>query len=242
EGNQTSAADSSSFIKKINAWFWLDAVDVKIDSPVEGAVVTLGDSITDGVHSTLNADHRWPDFLSDRLNESNSSLNMSVLNAGISGNRILRDTVTHGVKVLDRLNRDVFSRSGVTDVILLEGINDIGGLPHTFDANQIISGMKRIIELAHEHGLKIYGGTPTPFQGARPGYYTARGEKTREAVNDWIRSGGAFDGVIDFDKALRDPNHPLRLLPKYDSGDHLHPNDSGYKAMAEAVDLSMLAK
>ncbi|HET7629477.1 MAG TPA: SGNH/GDSL hydrolase family protein [Bacillales bacterium] len=236
EGNQTNGA---AFHKKVNAWFWLDGVDVKVDRPVDGAVVVLGDSITDGVHSTLNANHRWPDFLAERLHANGSS--MSVLNAGISGNQFLQDTVRHGESALERLNRDVLTRSGVTDVILLEGINDIG-ISHNFHAQEIIFGMKEIIQEAHGHGLNIYIGTLLPFEGARPGYYTPQGEKTREALNEWIRTSGAFDGVIDFEKALRDPEHPLHLLPAYDSGDHLHPSDAGYKAMAEAVDLSMLQK
>ncbi|HEU5138970.1 MAG TPA: SGNH/GDSL hydrolase family protein [Bacillales bacterium] len=240
-GNHTEEAKASSFKTKVNAWFWIDGVDVKAKRSVKGAVVTLGDSITDGYNSTLNANHRWPDFLAKRFNEGPLGQQMAVLNEGISGNEILDNSATAGVSALARLDRDVFSQTGVTDVILLEGINDIGHYPHTYDADKIISGMKQIIAQAHAHGLKIYGGTLTPFKGAGGGYYTPRGEQTRLTVNHWIRTSGAFDGVIEFDKAIRDPEHPHQMLPKYDSGDHLHPNDAGYKAMAEAINLSMLS-
>jgi lysophospholipase L1-like esterase len=207
---------------------------------VKGAIVTLGDSITDGHSSTLNANHRWPDYLAERIQRQGKGRQYSVLNSGISGNKILRDSPVYGVNALARLDRDVLTQSGATHVILLEGINDIGHEPHTFDANKIIAGMKQIVDQVHASGLKVYGGTLTPFEGTTiEGYYTEEGEQTRQEVNRWIRTGGYFDGVIDFDKALRDPENPLRLKPEFDSGDHLHPNDKGYKAMAEAVNLSL---
>lgn len=239
-GNHTADSRGSSYKTRVNAWFWLDGIDVAANPSVKGAVVTLGDSITNVGRSTLNANDRWPDFLARRFNQLPVTQRMSVLNAGISSNEILDRAPEGGVSALARVDRDVFSQTGVKDVILLEGINDIGHSPHTFDANQLISGMKQIITQAHAHGLKIYGGTLTPFKGTiYKGFYSAKGEKTREAVNHWIRTSHAFNGVIDFDKALRDPAHPLHLLPKYDSGDHLHPNDAGCKAMADAVDLSI---
>lgn len=239
-GNHTADSHGSSYRTKVNAWFWLDGIDVAANPAVKGAVVTLGDSITNVGRSTLNANDRYPDYLARRFNQLPVNERMSVLNAGISSNEILDRAPQGGVSALARVNRDVFSQTGVKDVILLEGINDIGHYPHTFDAKKIISGMKQIIAQAHAHHLKIYGGTLTPFKGTiYKGFYTAKGEKTREAVNRWIRTSHAFDGVIDFDKALRDPNHPLRLAPKYDSGDHLHPNDAGCKAMADAIKLSM---
>ena len=165
---------------------------------------------------------------------------MSVLNEGISGNRIFTDSATKGESALHRLHREVFGQTGVTDVILFEGINDIRHGPDTYDAEKMIEGMNQIIERTHARGLKIYGGTLVPFGGS--GLYTPQGEETRQAVNHWIRTSGAFDGFVDFDKAVRDPVNPNRFLPAYDSGDHLHPNDAGYEAMARAVDLSMLRR
>jgi lysophospholipase L1-like esterase len=168
-----------------------------------------------------------------------------VADAGISGNRVLNDSLCCGVSALTRFARDALDIPGVRDIILLEGINDIGfgalrptpGL-NPASAAQIIAGYQQLIGLAHALGLKIFGATLPPYQGC--GYYTAAGEAKREAVNAWIRAGGAFDGVVDFDAALRDPADPLRLNPAYDSGDHLHPDDAGYRAMADAVSLSAL--
>lgn len=244
------AADSSAaaFSDSQTSYFWVTEVDVARSSDSSGSVVTLGDSITDGVHSTLDANTRWPDYLARRLLELPQGQRESVLDAGISGNRILNDSPCCGVKATDRLERDVYSEAGVKDVILLEGINDIGfsqlddsqTKPHTnVSADQIIAGMKRIIQRTHEKGLKIYGGTLTPFKGVD--YYSKAGEKKREAVNDFIRNSGQFDGVIDFDAATRDPANPNRLLPVYDSGDHLHPNSKGYEAMANAIDPTLFA-
>lgn len=236
DGNHATDTDASSFNTQVNSWFWLVGVDVIANHAVKGAIVTLGDSITDASHSTLNTNRRWPDFLAKRINEGPLSQRMSVLNAGISGNKILEDSPTGGISALERLERDVFSQIGVTDIVLLEGINDIMQNPG-IRADEIISGMEQIIRRSYAHGLNIYGGTIMPFKGTSS--YSAQTEQTRQAVNHWIRMSGAFDGVIDFDKALSDPEEPLRLLPKYDPGDHLHPNDAGTQAMADAVDLSM---
>jgi lysophospholipase L1-like esterase len=175
-----------------------------------------------------------------------------VLNAGIGGNRILHDgrggfRTTFGVSALARFDRDVLAQPGVKYVIVLLGINDIGhaGTPDVpsseeVSADEIIAGLRQIIERAHTHGLRIFGATLTPFEGTVfPGYYSAAKEAKRQAVNQWIRGGKAFDGVIDFDQAVRDPEHPARMLPGYDSGDHLHPGDAGMKAMGEAIDLAL---
>ena len=226
--------------------FWLADVEVTASERI-GAVVTIGDSITDGFNSTPDANHRWPDFLSQRLNAKHGNGKMAVLNQGISGNRLLHDIF--GPDALARYDRDVLAQAGVTHVVVLEGINDIG-LPGAFvpaaeavSAAEIIVGLDQLVERAHEKGLKIFGGTLTPFEGTIfPGYFSPEKEAKRQAVNDWIRTSGAFDAVIDFDVATRDPSHPTRLLPAYDSGDHLHPNDTGYKAMADFVDLSLFRK
>ena len=160
-----------------------------------------------------------------------------MLNAGISGNRVLHDK--EGSNALARLDRDVLVQSGARYLIVLVGINDIG-FPGAVTAAEIIAGHRQIIDRAHAMGLKVYGGTLTPFQAFLPGlYYTANGEAKRQAVNQWIRTSKAYDAVIDFDKAIRDPSNPATIRPAYDSGDNLHPNDAGYKAMADAIDLSL---
>jgi lysophospholipase L1-like esterase len=206
------------------------------------AVVALGDSITDGYCSTVDANHRWPDYLSLRLNAKNAKNGMAVLNQGISGNRLLHDKF--GPDALARYDRDALTQAGVTHIIVLEGINDIG-LPGAFalpaeevSADEIIDGLQQLIERAHERRLMILGGTLTPFEGTTfPGYYTPAGELKRQTVNAWIRTKADFDAVIDFDQVVRDPRHPTRLLPAYDCGDHLHPNDAGYQAMADSINL-----
>lgn len=232
-GNHVSD-DTSAFKTKEEAWFWLDGVDVVADPSVKGGLVVVGSSIANGNHSTVNANHRWPDYLAKRF--STSEVKMSVLNAGISANQLINSHSDKGENALARLERDVYSQTGVKAVILNQGLNDIRHYPE-YDADKIIERMRQVINSVHGQGLKIYGGTLTPFKGS--GMYTSKKEKTRQEVNDWIRTSGEFDGVIDFDKALRDPEEPERFLPKYDAGDHLHPNDLGYKKMAESVDLSM---
>jgi len=215
-------------------WFFLARVEVTAPANTE-AVVTLGDSITDGTASGTDTNNRWPDHLARRLLSAN--LKLAVLNAGIGGNRVLGDG--NGVSALARFDRDVLAQPGVRHVIVLEGINDIGGardnpLP---GARDLIAAHRQLIERAHAHGLKIYGATLTPFEGAN--YYTAGGEAKRQALNDWIRTGKAYDAVFDFDAAVRDPSHPARTLPQYDAGDHLHLNAAGYKVVADAIDLSV---
>jgi len=223
--------------------FVLSSVDV-LAARGTGAVVAFGDSITDGYGSTVDAHHRWPDFLSLRLNAHGGSDGIAVLNQGISGNRLLHDVV--GPNASARFDRDVLAQPGVTRVIVLEGINDIG-LPGTLGrpaeevtADEIIGGLQQLIERAHEHQILIFGGTLTPFEGTTfRGYYTPAGELKRQAVNAWIRTRADFDAVIDFDQAVLDPTHPTQMLPAFDSGDHLHPNDAGYKAMADCIDLAL---
>jgi lysophospholipase L1-like esterase len=227
--------------------FFLTDVEVE-DSRDASAIVTLGDSITDGTASTPDTNHRWPNFLADRLQASrhDHDRDLGVLDQGISGNRILHDIA--GTNALARLDRDVLSQSGVRYVTVLLGINDIGfsGVPGFTDqavsADDIIAGLMQIIERAQARGLRIYGCTLTPFEGTFPGYYSPEGEIKRETVNEWIRTSDAYDAVIDFDKAVRDPSHPTRMLAAYDSGDHLHPNDAGYMAMANAIDLSLFSQ
>jgi lysophospholipase L1-like esterase len=241
-GNHAGRASADAFTTTNGAWYFLDDVDVRA---ADGAVVAFGDSITDGYQSAVGANARWPNDLARRLQAAGQA--RAVVDEGISGNRLLHDSACSGESGLGRFARDVAGRSGARYVILLEGINDIGDsqdpdsgctAPNTnVSAAQIIAGDQRIIVAAHAAGLKIFGATLTPFQGSA--YYSAAGEAKREAVNRWIRTSHAFDGVIDFDRAVRDPAAPLELAPAYDSGDHLHPNDAGYQAMANKISLTM---
>jgi len=203
------------------------------------AVVTLGDSITDGYNSTVDADARWPDQLA-RVLVSRYGNKVAVSNAGISGNRVLNDAF--GPNALARFDRDVLTQAGVRYVTVLEGINDLGfsvaiAPGQEVSAQQVINGYRQLIARAHERGLAIYGCTLTPFKGAA--YYSDAGEAKREAINAFIRSGGEFDAVIDFDEVVRDPQNPLAFLPTYDSGDHLHPSDAGYAAMGTSIDPAL---
>jgi lysophospholipase L1-like esterase len=198
--------------------------------------VALGDSITDGSRSTPNTNNRWPDLLAKRLAQAGGP-KLAVLNAGIAGNRVLLDNA--GPNALARFDRDVLAQTGVTHVIVMEGINDIGQgrsnpLPSAAD---LIAAHRQFIVRAHARGLKIFGATLTPFEGAN--YWTPEGEAKRATLNEWIRTGREYDGVIDFDAAVRDPNRPTKFLPQYQSGDNLHPSDAGYQAMASAIDLSL---
>jgi lysophospholipase L1-like esterase len=205
-----------------------------------GTIVAFGDSITDGWQSSGDANRRWPDVLAARLQGGPRSRRFGVLNAGIGGNRVLlggRKGI-HGQAATRRLDRDVLSRPGVRTVIVLEGINDIQQRPHQLDPARITAGLADIAARSRAHGLRVIGGTLTPFAGCA--CYSPEEEVTRQAVNDWIRGSGTFDAVTDFDAALRDPDDPHRMLPDYDSGDHLHPGDAGYEAMGNAVDLSAL--
>jgi lysophospholipase L1-like esterase len=206
-------------------------------------VVAFGDSITDGVNSSVGGNDRWPDALARRLGAL-AGPTLSVADEGIGGNRLLTATRCCGASGQARFARDALDQPGVRDVIVLEGINDIGsstGPLHSdagLTAAQVIAGYRDLIAQAHPRGVRVFGATLLPYQGA--GYYSPAGEAIREVVNAWIRTSDAFAGVIDFDAAMRDPADPLRLNPAYDSGDHLHPNDAGYQAMADAINLDML--
>jgi len=221
------------------SWFLLSRVDVATADGV-GAVVAFGDSITDGSRSTADTNNRWPDHLARRMLSAAPPLAFGVLNAGIGGNRVLNEgTYGAGINALGRFEQDVLSHAGVTHVIVLEGINDIGNARQntTPSADDVIAGHKQLIARAHARGLKIFGATLTPFWGAP--YYTEVGERKRQAVNEWIRTSKAYDGVVDFDRATRDPNDPKKIQAAFDPCDHLHFNDAGYRAMAEAIDLAL---
>lgn len=243
-GNQT-AATSLKVDSTLTTRVFLAAIQVEA-APGTRTVVAFGDSITDGDGANINADARWPDFLAQRL----APRDVAVLNAGISGARVLRDKM--GVNALARFQRDVLAQPGTRTVIVLMGINDIAWKDtplalsdESTTAQDLIAGYQQLIARAHARRVRIIGATLTPFEGALEdtpmrGYYGAGKERVRQQVNDWIRHSGAFDAVIDFDAILRDPKHPTRLLPAYDSGDHLHPGDAGNRVMAEAIDLHAL--
>lgn len=224
--------------------YLLAGIDVLADDEAQ-AIVTFGDSITDGFMSTVDANRRWPDDLAERLLDRKHRVDRTVVNEGISGNRLLHNVI--GPDALSRFDRDVLSQAHVGFVTVLLGINDIGfsaiAVPNSpfasqsVSADQMIQAYRQLITRAHAKGIKIIGATLTPFEGA--GYATAEGEAKREAANAFIRSSGEFDAVIDFDRATRDPTHPTRFAPRFDSGDHLHPNDLGYQAMADAIDLTI---
>jgi lysophospholipase L1-like esterase len=242
-GNHAMSDDAATFDgTPITCWMFVDGLDVRAPRPVQGAVVALGDSITDGEHSTPNTNQRYPDQLARRLNARRGP-SLSVVNAGIAGNTMVRTRVVGGLTMptaAARLDRDVLSQTGVTDVIVLEGINDIGD---GATAGEVIDAHAQIIAQAHALGIRIFGASLTPFGGSTAfggQYGTPEGETQRQAVNRWIRTSGAYDGVFDFDQAVADPDDPTRLRPIYDSGDHLHPNDAGLAALADAVDIDAL--
>lgn len=237
EGDFTGA-DSLPTTTSTDSLYFLMGVEVDAARSSK-AIVTLGDSITEGNRSTADANKRWPNRLAERLTARKSGFKVAVLNAGISRNRLLHGKDEDGSNALARLDSDVLVQSGARYLIVLLGINDIG-FPRAVTADEIIAGHRQIIDRAHAMGFKVYGGTLTPFQAYLPGlYYTDEGEEQRQVINQWIRTSKAYDAVIDFDKAIRDPDKPARILPAYDSGDNLHPNDAGYKAMADAIDLSL---
>ena len=236
-GDAALNTSTAPFSTQISCSLFVSGVDVRSTGPVSGTIVAFGDSITDGYQSTNNANHRWPDYLAREL-AAGPGNRLGVVNAGISGDELTvnRTPSVFGIGALARLDRDMLIQTGARDVVLMEGINDIGASDAT--AAQVIAIDKQIIEQAHAAGLKIYGGTLTPFGGSNAqyggDYGTAAGEVQRQAVNAWIRTSGAFDGVIDFDKVTRDAANPQILNPAFDA-DHLHPNDAGYQAMAQAA-------
>jgi lysophospholipase L1-like esterase len=215
-------------------WFFLARVEV-IAPPQAAAIVAIGDSITDGTASGLDRNNRWPDLLARRL--AGAGMRVAVLNAGIGGNRVLSEG--NGPSALARFDRDVLAQPGVTHVVVLEGINDIGQARSNPSpgAADLIAAHKTLIDRAHARGLRIYGATLTPFQGAN--YWTREGEAKRQALNAWIRTSQAYDAVFDFDAVVRNPEQPAQLLPQYDPGDHLHLNAAGYEAVAGSIDLAL---
>jgi lysophospholipase L1-like esterase len=235
EGDQTSAAAFEDPVSTGN-YYWLETVDVLAPAS-SSLVVALGDSITEGFRSTPNNNSTWPDVLSQRLAANKATAGIGVANMGIGGNRILRDGT--GASALARFDHDVLEQSGVKWIVMLESINDIGHAnTEPASAEDLIGGFKQIIERAHTHGIKVMGCTLPPYEGAS--YYREEGEAIREAVNDWIRTGKAFDAVADFEAATRDAADPKKLKAEFDPGDHLHLNDAGYKAMADSINLSLL--
>jgi len=237
EGDTTAKAEMAE-PTITQSYYWLAGVDVAAAADA-AVLVTFGDSITDGARSTSETNHSWPALLAARLAAGKETAKIGVANMGIGGNRVLRDG--SGASALARWDRDVLSQPGVKWVTVMEGINDIGReatIPaEAVTADELIGAYKQLIEQAHAHGVQVIGCTLTPYEGA--GYYRENGEAVRSAVNTWIRTSGAFDAVVDFEAATRDAANPKRLRAEFDPGDHLHPNDAGYQAMADAFDLGI---
>jgi len=241
-GNTTDAQDLPPGTQLIDFTYYVTAIDV-FDGEADSTIVTLGDSITDGYDSSVDAHKRWPDFFAQRLRSQPGLPRYAVANAGISGNRVLHElNPNFGENLLARFERDVLALSNVSHIILLEGINDIGmsvnaaAQHQTVSAEQIINGYRQVIARAKARGIKVIGATLTPFEGAA--YFHEEGESKRQMVNNWIRTSGEFDGVIDFERAVQDPANPRRLRADF-TMDNLHPNDAGYEAMANVIDLNL---
>ena len=243
-GDQVAAADLPA-AKKVDHWYQIAGIDVATPQNA-AAIVALGDSITDGHGATTNGNDRWTDVLAQRLQASPATRSLSVLNQGIGGNHLLTDGL--GPNVLARFDRDVLAQTGVRYLIVFEGVNDLGGLTREHEATpaehallvrRILAAYQQVVLRAHAHGITVIGATITPYTGS--GYYHPgpASEADRQAINQWIRAAGHFDAVIDFDKTVRDPHQPDRMLPAFDSGDHLHPSPAGYRAMAESIPLSL---
>jgi lysophospholipase L1-like esterase len=237
----TTAAQTLTDPRPVYSWCFVKAIDVTTHAPNAAAIVCFGDSITDGALSTRDTNRRWPDVLAQRLQQNPTTAHLSVLNEGIGGNRLLHDGT--GPNAIARLDRDVLAQSGVRYLIILEGINDIGHTAQPREPGDIITAQDAIFALtqlvtsAHAHHIKVLGATLTPYVGAS--YASPAGEQMRETVNQWIRTSGVFDGVIDFDQIARDPAKPTVYAADVDSGDHLHPGDAGYEKMGSAIDLSL---
>jgi lysophospholipase L1-like esterase len=237
-GDRVNEFSAAAYTATFDSWYFLDSIDV-LGSGARGAVIAFGDSITDGAGGKADgANDRWPDFLASRLLTLPRARQLGVLNEGIGGNRILLSYKYFGIDALARLDADVLSQSGALDAIVLLGINDIQQTPHQYDAVSIEFGLAQIAAQIHARGMRAIACTITPYEGWK--YYDVRGEAARLAVNRFIRTSGVFDGVADFDSATRDPRDIHRLLPAFDSGDHLHPNAAGHRAMATTVNLSQL--
>jgi len=241
-GDRVAAADLPD-ARRVDHWYQLAGVDVRAPR-ASAAVVALGDSITDGHGATTNGNDRWTDVLAGRLEGSRAMREVSVVNHGIGGNHLLTDGL--GPNALARFNRDVLAQAGVKYLIVLEGVNDLGGLAHPGDVpaaahsdlvHRMEGAYEQMVARAHAAGVEVVGATVLPFAGSM--YYRPATEADRQAINEWIRTPGHFDAVIDFDRVTRDPEQPDRLLPRYDSGDHLHPSPEGYRAMGEAVPLKL---
>jgi lysophospholipase L1-like esterase len=246
-GDMVSAANMPD-AKTVEHWYQIAGVDV-VGAENATAVVTLGDSITDGHGATTNGNDRWPDVLAARMQADKSMRRMGVLNHGIGGNRLLLDGL--GPNALARFDRDVVAQTAVKYVIVLEGVNDLGTLTRDHDASdeahkalmqRIEGAYEQMIVRAHAHGIRVIGTTILPYGGSKYYHPGPENEADREAVNAWIRDPGHFDGVVDFDQVMRDPAHPNTILPAYDSGDGLHPSPAGYKAMGDAIPLAMFGK
>jgi len=246
EGNFTASASIPDATTRMS-YYWLAAVEV--DAPAETPlIVAFGDSITDGARSTPDTHNTWPAILATRLAADKATAGFAIVNQGIGGNRVLSDGAgLAGVSALARLDRDVLSQPGVQWLMMLEGINDIGNAtaqtPSStgpITAEDLIWGLRQVVDRAHQYGIKVIGCTILPYEGAA--YFREEGEAIRQKVNEWIRTSGTYDAVVDFDAATRDPPNPRRLRPEFDPGDHLHPNDAGYRAMAETVELKLFKK
>ena len=243
-GERVSAPDLRESVR-VDHWYFVAGIDVAA-GPSAAAVAILGDSITDGRGSTTNGNDRWPDTLARRLQANRATAEVAVLNHGIGGNRLLRDG--KGPNTLARLERDVLAQPGVRWLVVLEGINDIGTATGArrrgeagATADDVVAAYEQIVRRAHGHGIRVYGATILPFEGFSA-YFTPEAEADRLKVNDWIRTSGVFDAVIDFDAVTRNPERPSSLAPAVDGGDHLHPSAAGYKIMADAIDLSLFAR
>ncbi|MCD9141239.1 SGNH/GDSL hydrolase family protein [Streptomyces albireticuli] len=244
-GDRTSDAEGGGFDERTHSWYYLSDVELSGGEPLKGTVVAFGDSITDGFGSTVDADRRYPDVLAERLAATGER--WAVLNAGIGGNLVLSDSPWYGERAVSRFERDVLDKPGVSSVIVFGGLNDIGFSEvdlETYKPNpdvtveQLIAGYRSLIRRAHDRGVKVIGATILPFKGSE--YHTPRAEAKRVALNEWIRTSGEYDAVADFADALASAEDPEVLAPAYDSGDVKHPNDAGYRIMAETVDPDSL--
>ncbi|POX47903.1 SGNH hydrolase [Streptomyces sp. Ru71] len=250
DGDHTESVSGEPYTGRVASWRYLTALDV-LSHEADGTVVVFGDSITDGAASTVGANRRWPDVLADRLRiadlkeqdggDGQRVPRYGVVNAGISGNQLLADGLgrpAENPSGLSRFTRDALDRTSVKVVVVDLGVNDILRQPRLPDPGRVVAGLRTLVRQAHARGVKVVGATLMPF-GGRPGYTAAR-EDVRQRINAEIRTGRVFDAVVDFDRALRDPYDPRRLRAEYDSGDHLHPNDRGYRRMADVFDLRLL--
>jgi len=247
-GDWVASADLPE-AKHIDHWYLLSGIDVLSQSKDAAAIVALGDSITDGHGTTTNGNDRWTDVLAARLQADKKTHDIGITNQGIGGNHLLTDGL--GPNALARFDRDVLAQAGVKWLIVFEGVNDLGGLTikgpvpqadHDAFVARLIAAYQQIIVRAHTHGIRVIGATITPYTGSEYYHPDATNEADRQAVNTWIRSIGHFDAIIDFDLAIRDPQHPEKILPAYDSGDHLHPGVEGYKTMGNAIPLALFTK